>query len=148
MQGVKLMNMQTIPAVDQAGAPTLVYDGECGFCNRSVQFILRHERRRDLLFVPRDSELGRRLRRSHGLDAVESMLWIEGDRVFTESASVIKATEYLGGWWSRLGRVASLCPPPLLNLMYRAMARSRRKLMRGSPNCAVPTPEQRSRFLD
>lgn len=142
------MNMHAISVADQAGAPMLVYDGECGFCNRSVQFILRHERRRDLLFVPRDSELGRRLRHSHGLDAVESMLWIEGDRVFTESASVIKITGYLGGWWSRLGRVASLCPPPLLNLMYKVLAKSRRKLMRGSVKCAVPTPEQRSRFLD
>ena len=84
----------------------------------------------------------------HGLDAVESMLWIEGDRVFAESASVIKTTGYLGGWWSRLGRVASLCPAPLLNLMYKVLAKSRRKLMRGSAKCAVPTPDQRSRFLD
>ena len=141
------MNTQTISAVDKAEPPMLVYDGECGFCNRSVQFILRHERRRDLLFVARGTELGRRLRRSYGMEAVESMLWIEGDRVFAQSDSVIKTAEYLGGWWSRLARVASLFPASLLNLMYKVIARSRRKLMRASANCVVPTPEQRSRFL-
>ena len=125
----------------------LVYDGECGFCNRSVQFILRHEHRRDLLFVPRGSELGRSLRQTYGMEAVESMLWIEGDRVFTQSESVIKTAEYLGGWWSKLALVASLCPSVVLNFAYKVIARSRRRLMRGSVHCVIPTPEHRSRFL-
>jgi predicted DCC family thiol-disulfide oxidoreductase YuxK len=38
--------------------PALVYDGDCGFCNGSVKFVLAHEKRRDLVFVPRASELG------------------------------------------------------------------------------------------
>ncbi len=69
----------------------LVYDGSCGFCARSVQFILLHERRHDLLFVPRDSQLGQELRRHFHLEAVESMLWIDGDNVATESSSVLRA---------------------------------------------------------
>ncbi|MBV9781581.1 MAG: DUF393 domain-containing protein [Acidobacteriaceae bacterium] len=51
----------TLPAYSEIAAyrsPILVYDGSCGFCSRSVQFMLRHERRHDLLFVTRDSELG------------------------------------------------------------------------------------------
>src|ERR1039458_8366452 len=50
--------------------PMLVYDGSCGFCSRAVQFILRHEQRHDLLFVPRDSDLGKDLRRTYHLEAV------------------------------------------------------------------------------
>ena len=66
-------------------SPMLVYDGSCGFCNRSVQFILRHERQHDLSFVTRNSELGKGLRRTHRLESVESMLWIEGGQAFAES---------------------------------------------------------------
>jgi predicted DCC family thiol-disulfide oxidoreductase YuxK len=73
----------------------LIYDGSCGFCSRSVQFILRHERRHDLSFVTRNSELGNELRRTHGLESVESMLWIEGGQVFTESGAVMRAAGYL-----------------------------------------------------
>src|SRR5271169_5172422 len=65
--------------------PLLVYDGSCGFCSRSVQFILRHERSHDLLFVTRDSPLGQQLRRHFHLEAVESMLWFSGDEASIES---------------------------------------------------------------
>ena len=70
-------------------APMLVYDGSCGFCSRSVQFILRHERSHDLLFVTRDSPLGQELRRHFHLEAVESMLWIDGDKAAIESSAVL-----------------------------------------------------------
>src|SRR5271169_768069 len=82
-------------------APLLVYDGSCGFCSRSVRFILRHERRHDLLFVTRDSELGKQLRRVYGFESVESMLWIEPGQVFAKSDAVMKAAGYIGGWWAR-----------------------------------------------
>jgi predicted DCC family thiol-disulfide oxidoreductase YuxK len=65
-------------------SPMLVYDGFCGFCSHSVQFLLRHERRHDLSFVTRNSELGKELRRIHGLESVESMLWIEGGQALAD----------------------------------------------------------------
>ena len=127
--------------------PTLVYDGSCGFCSRSVQFILRHERRHDLLFVPRDSELGKQLRHTHGMEAVESMLWIDSGRVFTESDAVIRAADYLGGTWSLLAVAGSMCPSSLLRRVYRLIARNRRRISSSAAGCVVPSAEQRSRFL-
>ncbi len=76
------------------------------------------------------------------------MLWIEAGRVFAASDSVIRAAEYLGGWWSCLGDVASLCPSSLLNLAYKLIATNRRRFMLNPSSCLVPTPEQRRRFLD
>src|SRR3954467_10305263 len=96
------MTRATHSEIAAFSSPILVYDGSCGFCSRSVQFILRHERRHDLLFVTRDSELGQRLRRAHGLESLQSMLWIEGGRAFAESNAVLKAADYVGGWWSQL----------------------------------------------
>ncbi len=133
-----------------ADAPMLVYDGSCGFCNRSVQFILRHERRHELRFVPRDSELGKRLRHHYGMDAVESMLWIEKGQAFAESAAVLRAANYLGAGWSRLAAIAELVPAFLRNAAYKLIARNRRRLSSSSGTravCLVPTPEQRTRFL-
>src|ERR1051325_6224645 len=90
-------------------SPLLVYDGSCGFCSRSVRFMLLHERRHDLLFVTGDSELGKRLRRTYRLESVQSMLWIEGGQAFAQSGAVMKAAGYLGGWWSRLAMLGSFC---------------------------------------
>src|SRR5437868_5606246 len=140
--------------LDAQQPPMLVYDGSCGFCSRSVQFILRHERRHDLLFVPRESELGKELRREHKMEAVESMLWIQGGQVFAESGAVLKAATYLGGMWSGLAAVGSLCPSFLLNGIYKLIAKNRRRISSGlqrsagrSAICLLPSAEQRSRFL-
>jgi predicted DCC family thiol-disulfide oxidoreductase YuxK len=128
-------------------SPILVYDGSCGFCSRSVRFMLRHEQRHDLLFVTRDSELGKRLRRAHRLESVQSMLWIEGGQVFAESGAVMKAAGYLGGWWSRLAVLGSFCPRFILNRVYKFIAQNRRRLSSNAAVCLAPNPEQRNRFL-
>src|SRR3954451_7257302 len=125
----------------------LIYDGYCGFCSRSVRFMLRHERRHDLLFVSRDSEVGNQLRRRHGMESVQSMLWIEGGRVFAESGAVIKAAAYLGGWWSRLAVLGSFCPSFILNGVYKFIAKNRRRLASNVVVCLATNPEQRNRFL-
>ena len=129
-------------------APMLVYDGSCGFCSRSVQFILRHERRHDLLFVPRDSPSGKELRRQFHLEALESMLWVDGDKVVTESSAVLHAARYLGGFWSALAAIAALIPASIRNWGYRFIARNRRRLSSSAPSCLLPAPEQRARFLE
>jgi predicted DCC family thiol-disulfide oxidoreductase YuxK len=144
------MNETAQAAVSAVGAtspPMLVYDGDCGFCARSVQFILRHERRHDLLFVPRDSDLGKELRRQFHLEAVESMLWIADGEAAMESSAVLRSANYLGGIWAALAAIGSLLPAAIRNWGYRLIARNRKRLSSGATSCLVPTAEQRARFL-
>ncbi len=141
------MTSATNSEITACPSPMLIYDGYCGFCSRSVRFMLRHERRHDLLFVSRDSEVGNQLRRRHGMESVQSMLWIEGGRVFAESGAVIKAAAYLGGWWSRLAVLGSFCPSFILNGVYKFIAKNRRRLASNVVVCLTPDPEQRNRFL-
>jgi len=137
--------MASTPRVGET--PLLVYDGECGFCARWVQFILTHEKRHDLRFVPRDSEFGKELRRRFHLEAVESMLWIEDGQAFTESNATLHAAQYVGGVWSALASVGSIVPSSLRNWGYRLIARNRKRISSGMSACLVPTAEQRARFL-
>lgn len=141
------MALAIIPENEASSAPMLVYDGSCGFCSRSVRFILRHERRHDLLFVTRDSELGQSLRRRFGMESIQSMLWIEDGRAFAESGAVIKAAGYMGGWWSRLAALGSLFPATVLNRIYKVIAKYRRRLSRNDGVCVIPSPEERRRFM-
>ncbi len=133
--------------VETSTTPLLVYDGECGFCARSVQFILRHEHRNDLRFIPRASELGKDLRRRFHLENVESMLWIADSKAAIESSAVLSAAKYVGGVWSALATIGWLVPAPVRNWAYRLIARNRRRLAASAPVCLVPTVEQRARFL-
>ena len=142
------MSAMTEMPLAAENAPLLVYDGACGFCARSVQFILRHESRHDLRFVPRDSELGKDLRLRFHLEAVESLLWVDDGRAFIESDAVLNSAKYLGGVWAALATLGSLVPAFLRNPAYRFVARNRRRFSSSISVCLVPTAEQRARFLD
>lgn len=135
--------LQSLPK-DQ---PLLVYDGDCGFCNSSVQFVLNHEKRHDLLFLRRASEPGMALRRHFGLESVESMLWIENGVAHIESDASLRTAAYVGGW-CRLALIARLVPRPLRNWAYRIFARNRHRIFGARKKCVLPTSEQKPRFLD
>ena len=129
-------------------APLLVFDGNCAFCHRAVQFILAHEHRTDLLFIPRDSALGRRLREQHHLQFVESLLWIENGQAFIEFDAVACTAAYVGGPYARFAAAARLLPRPLLNCGYRVIAKVRKRLARRPRHCLLLTPAQQQRFIE
>jgi len=134
----------------------LLYDGSCGFCARSVQFVLRHEsRRRTLRFAALDSDIGIEVRGRHPeIEGVDSVVWVEPaetdavERVLVRSAAVLCVLRYLDGVWRVLAGLGALVPRTLADAVYDFIARHRHQLTRGNPACVVPTPEQRSRFID
>lgn len=136
-----------------ADTPVLLYDGECGLCAGSVQFILQHEpahRREALRFAPLQGELGRQVRAGHPeLAQVDSVVWYESvaghGQVRYHSAAGLAVLRHLGGFWGMLGALGWLVPRPLRDAVYRAIARRRFDLV--APACLLPTPEQRERFL-
>jgi predicted DCC family thiol-disulfide oxidoreductase YuxK len=126
----------------------LVFDGDCAFCHRVVQFILAHERRSDLLFVPRNSVLGLSLREQYQLQRVESLLWIEDGQAFIEFDAVAHTAAYVGGLYARLASLARLLPRPLLTGGYRLIARLRKRLAGRPRHCLLLTAAQQQRFLE
>lgn len=125
----------------------LLYDGACGLCAASVQFILRHERQHTLRFAPLQGERAAAVRARHPeLEGVDSMVWVQGDRVKVRTDAVIEAARYLGFPWA-LAVGARLIPRPLRDPFYGFVARHRHKIFTGPEQCYLPPPEVRARFL-
>jgi len=137
-----------------SNGPVLFYDGTCGFCAASVQFILAHERRDTARFAALQSAAGDALRARHPeLAGVDSMIWVEaGDDARTETVSVrssaaLKAAAYVGGPW-RAALIGWAVPAPLRDAVYDLIARHRHRLLRGGERCFLPPASARSRFLE
>lgn len=134
-------------------APILVYDGDCAFCSRSVQFILRYDRQRIVRFAARDGVAGRAVRQRHpALLTVDSLIWVEtrdgAEHPLVRSDSVLAIAGYLGGGFGLLGSLGRFVPRALRDLAYAGIARVRRRLSFGGEACVMFTPDERARVLD
>jgi predicted DCC family thiol-disulfide oxidoreductase YuxK len=134
------------------GAPVLLYDGVCGFCNKSVQLILDHDQRGTLRFAALQSDYGQSVIERHAeLRGVDSVVFVEqatgGERVHTRSDAALKVASYLGGFW-KLFLAAKVLPRGLRDYCYDLFARNRYKFFGKYDACMLPPPEVRSRFLD
>jgi predicted DCC family thiol-disulfide oxidoreductase YuxK len=127
-------------------APVLLYDGTCGFCARSVQFVLAHDRRGSLRFGPLQGAFGRSVVAAHPeLHDVDSVVWVDGSAVKVRSDAALVVLHYLGGGWSALSALGRLVPRRLRDALYDAIARRRFRL--AARACLLPTPHERVRFL-
>lgn len=139
--------------------PLLLYDGTCGFCAASVQWVLARDRVGTLRFAPLQGETARPILARHPeLAGVDSVVWVEGreqaletlkalERVRVRSDAALAVGRYLGGFWGVAARIAAPVPRALRDRVYDLIARHRHKLTRNGPECLVPTAEERGRFL-
>ncbi len=141
---------------EQDRQPILLYDGSCGLCARSVQFVLGHERvSHDLRFATLQGEHGRRaLATEPQLATVDSVIWLEpaqegrSARVLVRSDAVLAVMRHLGGPWKALAAFGRVVPRVSRDALYRIVARYRYRVFGREQACLLPTPEQRTRFLD
>ena len=134
------------------GAPVLLYDGVCGFCNKTVQMILDHDRRGSLRFAALQSDYAQRIVARHPeLRGVDSVVFVEaapgGERVYARSDAALKVASYLGGFW-KVFLAARIVPRRLRDYLYDLFARNRYRLFGKYDTCMLPPPEVRARFLD
>lgn len=136
------------------GPAWVLYDGECGLCDRAVGWLLARDRRAALRFAPLSGPTAAEVRRRHReLPAAdESFLLVEDpggrdERVLARSRAALAAVARLGGAW-RAVRVLDLIPRPLGDAVYAWVARHRGRWFGRLAACRVPAPEERSRFLD
>ena len=139
--------------------PLLLYDGTCGFCASSVQWVLRRDRQGTLRFAALQGETARPILARHPeLAGIDSVVWVEGspdahearearEIVLARSAAAMAVGRYLGGPWSVAAQLAGLVPRGVRDWGYDLIARHRHQLTRKGPECLIPTPEEKARFL-
>jgi predicted DCC family thiol-disulfide oxidoreductase YuxK len=125
----------------------LFFDGVCGLCNRTVDFLLSRDNKKRLNFASLQGETARRLLSREDVTDPDTILLKTPAAVLRRSAAVVRVLWLLGGRWWLLGTLLWLIPLPLRDLGYRWVAASRYRLFGKKESCRVPTPEERSRFL-
>lgn len=134
--------------MDLASGPIILFDAHCVLCSANARFVLRFDRKRRFRLAAMQGDVGAELFRRNGLDPAdpESILVVDGDRVWRDSDAVIAIYAGLGWPW-RAAVAARLVPRGLRDPVYRWVARNRYRMFGRRETCWLPRPEFADRLL-
>ncbi|MPS72131.1 MAG: DUF393 domain-containing protein [Chryseobacterium sp.] len=123
------------------------YDGECGFCNHWVQWILEHDKDDKFMFSSLQSEFGQKFLNERNLpnEIFDTLyLWKPQSFYLSKYQAILKIATEVGGIYS-LAAVGRIIPDFVGNQFYNLISRNRKKL--AADQCFLPNPEQRKKFI-
>lgn len=145
-------------------SPIIIYDGECGLCQRSIQFILKFEANQELQFCSNQSTIAQEIIQqvdpNLNLDQLNSLVFARPTQaslsqsmntpnryeLLTHSEAAVTVAKYLRRPWQFLA-LLSWIPKVIRDGGYKLIAKNRYLL--GNPqNCLLLNPQQKLRFLD
>ncbi len=122
------------------------YDGDCGFCNRSVAYILRHEKDHVLKFASLQSAFTITLFKERGWKTpnLETFYYTENGLLYERSTAAMKIGRYMK-FPGNLLRLLIIIPRPIRDWLYNGIAKRRHRIY--SNFCYKPSEEEKTRFL-
>jgi predicted DCC family thiol-disulfide oxidoreductase YuxK len=132
--------------MNDTGNTVLFFDGVCMLCNRMMQFVIRHDKKKRFRFATLQSEHGRVAKSMIGAVTADSVVLLHNGKYYTKSDAVLRAAVLLGGVWSLL-TVGFIVPGFIRNGLYSWAARHRYQWFGRSDTCMVPDASIRDRFL-
>ena len=132
----------------------LLFDGVGALCDGVVQFVLARDRRRVFDFAPIQSPTARAILERFRLDpdALDTFYVVVNYRShapvpLARARAALFLTRQLGWPW-KAATALDVLPDFLLNAAYNLVARHRYRVFGRYEQCAVPRPEDRSRFIE
>jgi predicted DCC family thiol-disulfide oxidoreductase YuxK len=102
----------------------ILYDGECGFCKRSVRFVGKHDGKHQFEFLPLQSPQGREWLKKIGFpeDYIESVVLVDEKGRHIRSDAVMETLRKLDKPWPLLYGL-KVIPRPVRDFFYDFVAK-------------------------
>jgi predicted DCC family thiol-disulfide oxidoreductase YuxK len=129
--------------------PIILFDGVCNFCNGSINFLIRQDKKDVFRFAPLQSQTGQKLLAQYQIQkkGFESFVLLQDGKAYQKSTAALKVLKQLPWYWKAL-KVFWIVPAFLRNAIYDFIARNRYKWFGKKETCMIPTRAVRNRFLD
>lgn len=126
----------------------ILFDGICNFCDASINFIIRHDKKDYFRFVPLQTPTAKQLLQQFNMEhlPMDSIVLIENNKVYKRSSAILRISRKLNGIYPLLYGFMIL-PRFIRDAAYDLAARNRYKWFGKKDSCMVPTPEVRQKFL-
>ena len=128
--------------------PIILFDGVCNFCNYWVNFAIKRDPKKKLLFAPLQGERAQLLTKQFNISTtnLSTVIVIEKGKVYTQSSAALRLARHLKGGW-KLFYGLMVFPKFIRDAVYNIISRNRYKWYGKKDACMVPTQELKERFL-
>ena len=77
----------------------ILFDGVCNFCDASVNFVIKHDKRGYFRFAPLQEPKGAEIARRYGIDPerLDTFVLVENGRAYRKSGGALRVARRLGG---------------------------------------------------
>lgn len=129
--------------------PIILFDGVCNLCNRSIQFVLKHDKQKHFRFAALQSAAGQALLKKYNLPETifNSFVLIKDGKLYLKSTAALIVAKELNGPIKILYAFI-IVPAFIRNAVYNLIAKNRYKWFGKKDSCMIPTPDIQSRFLN
>ena len=127
------------------------FDGNCGFCDHTVQWLLARDSKEQLYFAPLEGDMaGHVLSQFVLTEGLDSIIYVrtlnDVSEMFVYSDAIGQILKELPWYWSWL-RVGWLTPRGIRDQIYKAFAARRIQWFGTVDTCQLPNERQARRLL-
>ena len=125
----------------------VIYDGQCNLCDRSVKFILNHEKETTLYFTHLNSATGQKIKNNFNVsDDFDGILLYDKGRLYGKSEAILRISTFLSFPFPIISSFFWL-PLFIRDGIYDFIA-YRRYSWFGKDDCLIPDESIRKRFIE
>jgi predicted DCC family thiol-disulfide oxidoreductase YuxK len=127
----------------------VLFDGVCNFCNSSVNFIIKRNKKGKFRFSSLQSNYGKNLLSNINLPKInpDTIILFDGEKYYYKSTAVLKILKELNYFWKLL-YVFILIPPPIRNYVYNLISKNRYKWFGKREVCRIPDENGKQWFFE
>ena len=124
------------------------FDGVCGLCSHTVDFLLRLDSKARLKFAPLQGQTATTIVPENVRENLNTFVFASNGKLHYRTGALARILMTIGGFWKLVGAALWVIPSPARNLGYKIVAKYRYKMFGKHEACRLPTVEERKRFLD
>ena len=126
----------------------LLFDSDCILCNKSVQYIIKHDSKKIFYFASLQSKYGQEFLQANNLplNVYSSVIYLQENKIYTKSSAAIRAFAALN-ILSNFFLILLIFPRPIRDFFYNLIAKNRKHFFKNQTSCLIPTEELKKRML-
>jgi predicted DCC family thiol-disulfide oxidoreductase YuxK len=126
----------------------LLFDSDCILCNKSVQYIIKHDSKKIFYFASLQSKYGQEFLQANNLplNGYSTVIYLQKNKIYTKSSAAIRAFAALN-ILSNFFLILLIFPRPIRDFFYNLIAKNRKHFFKNQTSCLIPTEELKKRML-